>query len=414
MTASGRHLQRLAGAEWLRRPATVAVLQALLRHGHEARIVGGTVRDALLGRPIGDIDIATTAVPDETIAAAQAAGLQVAETGREHGTITVIADRVGYEVTTLRRDVSTDGRRAVVAFTHDWREDAIRRDFTINALSCDRDGTVYDYTGGIRDLSAHRVCFIGDPRARIREDYLRILRFYRFSAELTDNALDNSGRDACRAEASGLARISAERIRNELLKLLVAPRAVTILTAMHDDGLLTRCLGAPADLALLNAVAEREAAIRLKPDALRRLASLIRALPPHAVATRLRLSTAESRFIAATGAAIGTTEVQSDHDARTLLYRLGTDVFRAAILMRWSQSGLPSSEPAWQAYATLPDRWTPPQFPISGGDLLDIGMSAGPAVGRLLADLEAWWIARDFAPAKADVIAQAQRRLRDI
>ena len=244
----------LAGADWLTRPQTRAVLAALAAKGFAARAVGGAVRNALLGRTVGDIDIATSARPEEVIAAARAAGLAAVPTGIDHGTVTVIADQVPYEVTTLRRDVATDGRHATVAFTDDWEADARRRDFTLNALYCDAEGQVFDPLGGYPDLVAQRVRFIGDAHERIREDYLRILRFFRFTAEYAAGPPDAAGLAACVSEREGLTRLSAERVRQELLRLLVAPRAAELVRAMQDYGILALVLPAaprPALLAVL-------------------------------------------------------------------------------------------------------------------------------------------------------------------
>ncbi|MBN9263737.1 MAG: CCA tRNA nucleotidyltransferase, partial [Hyphomicrobium sp.] len=233
----------LAGAPWLERPETRAVLSALAAAGHEARIVGGTVRNALLGEPVTDVDIATTATPDETMAAARAAGLDAIPTGVSHGTVTIVAHHVPFEVTTLREDVETFGRHARVAFTADWAADARRRDFTINALYCDANGTISDPLGGLADLAARRVRFIGDARERIREDALRILRFFRFHARYSAEAIDAEGLAACAAERHLLAKLSAERVRAELLKLLDAPGAARAIAVMAAYGFIVEILG---------------------------------------------------------------------------------------------------------------------------------------------------------------------------
>lgn len=232
----------LADASWLQRSETRAVLGALTAAGHEARIVGGTVRNALLGEPVTDIDIATTATPDQVIAAARAAHLDAIPTGIAHGTITVVANRVPFEVTTLREDAETFGRHARVAFTADWAADARRRDFTINALYCDADGVVSDPLG-LDDLAARRVRFIGDAHERIREDALRILRFFRFHARYGEGNPDTAGLDACAKERALLTMLSAERIRSELLKLLDAPGAADAVATMSNYGFLSALLG---------------------------------------------------------------------------------------------------------------------------------------------------------------------------
>src|SRR5215510_13333631 len=245
-------LPSLAGADWLTRADTLAVFDALAARGYAARAVGGAVRNALLGRPVIDVDIATPAHPDEVIAAARAAGLAAQPTGIAHGTVTVIAGHVAHEVTTLREDVEAHGRHATVAFTDDWAADARRRDFTINALYCNADGEVFDPLGGRGDVAAHRVRFIGQARERIREDYLRILRFFRLTAEYGAGAPDAEGLAACVLERDGLQRLSAERIRQELLRLLVAPRAAELVGSMLDYGLLPLVLSAAPRPTLLN------------------------------------------------------------------------------------------------------------------------------------------------------------------
>ncbi len=241
-------LPDLRQAEWLRRPATVAVFAALTAKGAEARAVGGAVRNTLMGTPVKDVDIATTALPADVMRLAAEAGLHSVPTGFEHGTVTVVAQHVPYEVTTLRRDIETFGRHARVTFTTDWAEDARRRDFTMNALYCSADGVVHDPLGGYDDLSARRVRFIGDARARIREDYLRTLRFFRFLAQYGNGAApDPEGLAAAIAEKAGLAGLSGERIRAELLLLLAAPGAVEAVRAMREATLLEPVLGTAGD-----------------------------------------------------------------------------------------------------------------------------------------------------------------------
>ncbi len=290
-----RELPSLAGADWLVRPQTRAVFDALAAGGFAARAVGGAVRNALLGRPVVDIDIATPARPEQVMAAARAAGLAAVPTGLAHGTVTVIADHVAHEVTTLREDVETHGRHATVAFTDDWAADARRRDFTINALYCSADGEVFDPLGAEADLAARRVRFIGEARQRIREDYLRILRFFRLTAEYGEGPPDPDSLAACVAEREGLARLSAERVRQELLRLLAAPRGPELVRAMQDYGVLAYVLPAAPRPALLARLAAIEAALGLAGDAVLRLAALAVELPDDAdrLRDRLRLSNEE-------------------------------------------------------------------------------------------------------------------------
>ena len=264
--------------------------------GEEARVVGGAVRNALLAEPIGEIDVATTALPTEVIRRAQAAGFKAVPTGIEHGTITVVVHGQPFEVTTLREDVETFGRHAKVAFGRDWKRDAERRDFTMNALSAARDGAVYDYVGGLADVAARRVRFIGDAAARIAEDYLRILRFFRFHAAYGEGAPDPAGLAACIAGRAGLDQLSRERVRAELLKLLLAKRAVPVIAAMAEAGLLDRVLGGVPLLASHAKMGTLEGTLGLAPDAMRRLAALAVSVVEDAerLRERLRLTNAES------------------------------------------------------------------------------------------------------------------------
>ncbi len=264
----------LRDADWLVRPATRAVFDALSVSGFEVRAVGGAVRNALIGKAVADVDLATNAAPDEVIAAVTRAKLRAIPTGLDHGTVTVVSDHIAHEVTTLREDTETDGRRAKVAFTADWAADARRRDFTINALYCDRDGVIHDPLGGLPDLAAGRVRFIGDPHARIREDYLRVLRFFRFTAEYAGGVADRDGLTACNAERSGLARLSAERVRSEFLRLLTAPDALRMITTMLHHGYLPDLLGVAPNLAVLARVAGIEDLRGQTADATLRLAGL--------------------------------------------------------------------------------------------------------------------------------------------
>src|SRR6201996_2611261 len=261
-------------ASWLRPGAAARVLALLDCNGSEARVIGGAVRNALLGAPIGDIDIATTALPDEVVRRAKAAGIKSVPTGIEHGTVTLVADGEPFEVTTLREDVETFGRKAKVAFGRDWARDAERRDFTINGLSVDAGGFVHDHVGGLADIEARRVRFIGDPDSRIAEDYLRILRFFRIHAAYGAGAPDRAGYLACIKGRAGLAALSAERVRMELIKLMIAPGAADAVVAMAEGGLLSSILGGVAYTGTFAAMIEAEGALALEPSAIRRLGAL--------------------------------------------------------------------------------------------------------------------------------------------
>ena len=303
MTA-GATARNLGQAAWLKTGALARLLGVLDGDGEEARVVGGAVRNALLEMPIAEIDVATTAVPDEVVKRVTAAGFKPVPTGIEHGTITVVIEKHPFEVTTLRRDVETYGRHAKVAFGRDWKVDAERRDFTINGLSAARDGTVYDYVGGLDDLAARRVRFIGDPAKRIAEDYLRILRFFRFHAAYgAGGHPDAEGLAACIAGRAGLDQLSRERVRMEMMKLLVAPHAVPTLIAMADSGLLLRVLGGVGYLAAFENMAKVEAAAGLAADPARRLGALAVAVAEDAerLWQRLRLTNVEHARLSSMG-----------------------------------------------------------------------------------------------------------------
>jgi len=400
---------RLTGAGWLDRPETQAVFKALAKRGLAARAVGGAVRNSLLGRPVVDVDIATNARPPDVIGAAEAAGLKAVPTGLEHGTVTVVAGDRPYEVTTLRKDVETHGRRATVAFTDDWTEDARRRDFTLNALYCEADGTVFDPLAGYADLAARRVRFIGDAGERIREDYLRILRFFRLTADYGEGAADAEGLAACVRERAGLTLLSAERVREEFLRLLVAPRGSEIAALMLDYGFLPAVLGAVPRPTLLARLAAIETSLGLAPDAILRLAALAVEVPDDAerLGERLRLSNAQTALLACAAnraAAIGPDG--SEAAAKIHLYRHGEAAFREQVLTAWARAGDPPQSEAWQQRLRLPERWLPPTFPLGGADVLAAGVPEGPRVGEILRALEEGWIAAGFSADAATLRAR--------
>jgi poly(A) polymerase len=398
------HPRRLTGAEWLDRPETQAVFAALAARGHLGRAVGGAVRNALVGRPVADVDIATDARPQEVMRAAEAAGLKAIPTGLAHGTVTVVAGAHAYEITTLRRDVETHGRHATVVFTEDWAEDAKRRDFTLNALYCGADGTVFDPLGGYPDLVARRVRFIGDARERIREDYLRILRFFRLTADFGEGPADADGLAACVRERAGLPILSAERVRVELLRLLAAPRGAEIAELMQDYGLLPAVLGCAPRPNLLARLAGIEAALGLAPDPVLRLAALAVEIEEDAerLRDRLRLSNEQAaRLARAAGPGAGIGPPHPEAHARAWLYRRGAAAFHERVLLDWVRSGAPPGSQPWRHRLALPSRWQVPRFPLTGADLLAQGVPAGRRVGEILRDLETWWIAGDFAAGAA-------------
>lgn len=394
---------------WMQQGPARLVYDALTAQGDEARFVGGCVRDSLLGRPINDVDIATPLAPDRVTVLLEAAGLKAIPTGIDHGTVTAVAEHQPVEVTTLRRDVETFGRQARVAFTDDWRADAARRDLTINALSCGVDGIVQDYFGGLDDLAAGRVRFVGEPIARMREDYLRILRFFRFHANYAAGVPDEAALAAARSCCSQLAHLSGERLRQETLKLLTARRGVETWGQMLASGIVDAYLPEAHDIDRLQRVADREAASHQRPSAIRRLAALLsdktQAL---AVGTKLRLSRREQERLAGICCGPGQLMELQPPGIRRLVHRHGNELALDLILVQAPAAA--AIDQIGQA-VTLINGWPAPRLPVGGHDLMALGIEPGAPLGRWLALAEAWWIAGDFRADRAACLAwlQAQR-----
>ncbi|HEY3697631.1 CCA tRNA nucleotidyltransferase [Phenylobacterium sp.] len=397
--------ETLGRPAWLTAARTAAVFDALEAAGGPgcARFVGGCVRNALLGRKVDDLDIATPLTPDMVTAALRAARLKAVPTGVEHGTVTAISGGKPYEITTLRRDVETDGRRAVVAFTDDWGEDAARRDFTLNALYADRDGTVFDPLGsGEADAHAGRIVFVGDAATRIREDYLRILRFFRFTAWYGRGVPDAAAVAACAALKDGLGRLAAERVSKELLKLLAAadPRAAVAL--MAETGVMAEVLPEAAGLARSEALA----ALGVRDPELR-LAALLPDDPAVAAAAarRLRLSNdLRDRLVAAADGAVPLDAEMTAAEARRALYALGA---RTVADRAWLGAAAdPTAAAGWRRLAALAHDWRKPKFPLSGADVAALGVRRGPRVGALLREAEAWWVENDFPDDRLALLAR--------
>jgi tRNA nucleotidyltransferase/poly(A) polymerase len=403
----------LKDAEWLKRPETVRVFAALNTDGAMTRAVGGAVRNALLGLPVTEVDLATTALPEKVIALARKADLKAVPTGIEHGTVTVVADGVPFEVTTLRRDVETFGRHATVAFTEDWEEDARRRDFTLNALYAGGDGAVFDPLNGYPDLMAGRVRFIGDAEARIREDYLRILRFFRFNAYYGNGQLDPQGLQASVRLRAGLDQLSAERVGAELNRLLVAPQAKQAVEALFDYGLLPGLLGSVPRLERLNRLIAIQEALALAADATVRLAALAVFVEEDAerLAARLRLSNTEQAVLALGVADHATSELPADGAAKRALYRFGLNTFTARVLIAWADSGASPNDQNWREALTLAERWQAPSLPLRGSDIMALGLE-GPEIGAMLRRLEADWIVGGFADDREQLLAKARELAR--
>src|SRR6266481_589517 len=406
----------LGEAPWLQSGPTARVLELLNGNGEEARVVGGAVRNALLKIPIGDIDIATTALPAEVIRRAKAAGIKSVPTGIEHGTVTLVVDAQPFEVTTLREDTETFGRKAKVAFGRDWITDAERRDFTINGLSVDAEGVVHDHVGGLEDIAARRVRFIGDPKERIAEDYLRILRFFRIHAAYGAGEPDRAGYLACIAARAGLTSLSAERVRMEMLKLMVAEGAPGAVAAMADGGLLLPIFGGVAYTGPFTAMISAERLLGLEPSAVRRLGALAVAVTEDArrLATRLRLTNAETKALDSMGHRWWRLAGMDEAIARRRLYRLGEGRYRDRLMLAWARAGAGTNSAHWRELATLPQRWSAPKFPLKAADFIARGIAEGPALGQVLALAEDAWLAADFPldlAAVKDIADQAVARL---
>jgi len=396
---------------WFRDPVCQRLMTVLAANGHPARFVGGCVRDALYGRPVHDIDIATPERPDTVMTLLQDQGIKVVATGIDHGTVTAVCEGRPFEITTLRSDVSTDGRRATVAFCEDWLEDAKRRDFTFNALSLDLEGNLYDPFDGVADLRAGRVRFIGKAEDRIREDYLRLLRFFRFSAFFGKGNPDSAALMACRDLSDGLSDLSGERLAQELLRLLAAPAPAKWISLMIKQGILQKII---PDV-MHGVELEMLCAFEDVPAPLRRLACL---LPGEeavisAVAKRLRLSKVDhKRLWAARCTTPRLDPALGEHHLRCFLYHNGAQAARDQLFLYWAEKGFSGIGPREQAVLAEIDRWAqaPVEFPLQGRDLLDQGFQAGPELGDWLSAIESWWCDAGCRGDKKDCLNELQRR----
>lgn len=402
---------RLAPQPWMTAPESRAVLAALAAGGADARFVGGCVRDAWLGRPVKDIDIATHAPPDRVMELLAAAGIRAIPTGIAHGTVTALSGGKPYEITTLRRDVESFGRHARVEFTDDWVEDAARRDLTMNALSCTADGLIHDPFGGLGDMAAGRVRFVGDARRRIAEDVLRLLRFFRFQAHYGRGEPDAEALAACVALAPRLPTLSGERVRGELFRLLTAPDPAAVWRLMIDRGVMGHLLPTATATGRLDRLARLEHDLAEPPDPTRRLAAVLETdrAGALAVAETLRLSNGErDRLAALVEPPVALAVTDDPVKRRQALYRVGdAALYRDLLLMAAVAHGGPLDESVLRAglatAADLPDL----RLPIAGRDLLALGVPRGPEVGRRLKAVEEWWIAEDFRPGREACLARA-------
>ena len=398
-------------ADWFRDPRLQRLIRTISGTDEEARIVGGAVRNTLLGAPVADVDLATTALPRTVVDRTRAAGMKPIPTGIDHGTVTVVVDSHPFEVTTLRRDLETDGRRATVAFGRDWSTDAHRRDFTINALYADADGRIIDVVGGVEDCQARRVRFIGRAEDRIAEDYLRILRFFRFHAAYGHGAPDAEGLAASAALRDGLTELSAERIGHEMLKLLPAPGAPDALDHMQATGILALIFGSDADLGharRLHHLLSQFASLPTAAAAPLILAAMIASErgDDGDIARKWRLpNSLRDRIARARMACTELTAISDDRNIRAMIYRHGPDVTRDALLLAHSRSAGSGDPAALIGQLQLIADFPRPHLPISGKDLLARGIAAGPPIGAWIEDLDARFIASDFSLTRQELLA---------
>lgn len=407
----------IAPPDWMTAAPTRSLLAALGAGGAPVRFVGGCVRDAILGLRPADLDIATPETPDQVIRRLEKAKLKAVLTGLEHGTVTAVVPPATFQITTLRRDVTTDGRHATVAFGTDWAEDAARRDFTINALYADATGQLYDFTDGRADLAAGIVRFIGDPLQRVAEDYLRVLRFFRFHARFGKGAPDAASLAACAAAVDRLGRLSGERIRDELLKILILPNAAEALALMQQSGVLAAILpqarlDVPALSRLVRLQAAVSAASDVEPDLWPRLALLLDGnTAADEVADRLKLSNAQRlRLNGLLALPVFDAGLLRDESAfTTALYRLGAERCRDGLLLAAARQALDEAAAVTHAVATV--RWKRPVFPLRGADILAAGFAPGPTVSALLSELESWWIEAGFTPDRDACLKRLRERV---
>ena len=391
---------------WMCAPETKAVLAALV----EARFVGGAVRNAILGVGVADIDIAVAMPPAEAVTRLSAAGIRTIPTGIEHGTITAVIGHHAFEVTSLRRDIDTDGRRATVAFTDDWAEDAMRRDFRLNAIYADAEGRLYDPTGqGVADAKAGRIVFVGDPETRIREDGLRILRFFRFLAWYGRGEPDAASLAACGALRELILPLSAERVSKELLKLLGADDPRLAMRLMAQTGVLPAALPMLEGTKRFERLVEIETDQAFEADALLRLAALLPRDPINVMfaAEKLRLSNAErQRLISTLGTTPRLVSWMSPREMRRAVYKVGVEAFCDRVMLAWAQSEHPAAGTQFRALLPMARTWPIPSFPLSGDEVMAAGVPKGPLVGEVMREVEDWWIDQDFPNDKLSLIEQ--------
>lgn len=413
--------EKITPPDWMGAPDTVALFNAMTAGGANVRFVGGCVRDAVLGRDVSDIDLATDAVPSRVIELLGEKNIRAVPTGVDHGTITALPDRRPFEITTLRQDVATDGRRAEVKYTEDWAADAARRDFTMNALSADPDGSVYDYVDGLKDLRDGRVRFIGAAEERIAEDYLRILRFFRFHANYATTIPDPEALAACREASSHVEKLSGERIWQELSRILVVADPMQVFGLMEESRILRLLFPVGRSVSRLQALAALEGMVKLAPEPVRRLTALIQPDRQEAsqIATRLRLSRAETSRLDNLSASRGESRAgMPELSLRRSLYTLGVDFYQDLILLDWADqiarepSAAAGNILEWKATWDAAHDWVPPEFPLTGDDIIAAGVEEGPDVGEILDDVEEWWIEQAFRPDREGCLDRLRLMMR--
>lgn len=397
---------------WMIAPETLRVMQALCEDGGDARFVGGCVRDALANRRVTDIDIATPLTPDQVIARLERHEIFYAPTGLKHGTVTALVEGHPFEITTLRLDVQTFGRHAEVAFTDDWTADAARRDFTFNAMSATLEGDIFDPFGGVEDLRLGQVRFVGDAEARIHEDVLRILRFFRFYAHFGQGAPDTAALAACTAAAAQIKTLSAERIRQEIFKLLESDRCPMVWQLMLQAGIIPQFLPQATQIKTLERLVQLEHSTNNPPFALRRLSSLLKVQAGDVKNTvqALRLSNDQSAYLLKMKDPAHHISLQAwQRDVKRHVYRLGSDVVRSLLLLAAAETE--EAAPFLALYRTATS-FRAPRFPLTGEDVMNIGYAPGPDIGRILGLIEEWWLQQDFQPGRTECLHRLESEFR--
>jgi len=388
---------------WHGRPQAELVMNALSAGGHKSMFVGGCVRDALLERPVNELDIATPEPPERVVTLLEAAGLKAIKTGIEHGTVTAICDGISFQITTLRQDIETFGRYARVKYTQNWAKDAARRDLTLNALYCDIKGNVFDPLGGWSDLKAGRIRFVGDAHVRIKEDLLRLLRYFRFYAYYGCSPADEKALTACSKMAPRIKKLSIERVWHELSRLLNAPNPVSAVMLMHKHAILPYLLPEAIHCDLLDRLVQLEQQTKTAPDYLRRITVMVSLSGEEAclLTTRFKFSKLDrKRFCILCDPPEWPDPKANVKQSRAAIYRLGKELFAELVLI--GAAKFPNED--WLALLALSKKLSIPAFTVNGSDVVSMGIPVGPQVGKILQDVENWWINGDFQAGRDDCL----------